>query len=73
MNRHLDDKTVGLLTEALRRQDIPIARAANALGLSRSHLSQMLNGRQPMLRAYGLALRQYMTDIRKLRSEASQE
>jgi AraC-like DNA-binding protein len=49
--------TVQDLHLRLRQQHISVARAARELGVSRPHLSQMLNTNLPMTRVYWMALR----------------
>ena len=70
MAKHLPDNVVVILRDALSAQDISTARAAKALGVSRSHLSQMLNHHLPMSRVYGLALRQHIHDVANKRKRA---
>ena len=68
MDRFLPAESVERLADLLNKAGISVTVAAEEIGVNRSGLSQMLNGKQPMRRAYGLALRGLITSTVKART-----
>ena len=51
----------------LRKEEIPISQLSQVLGVSRTHLSQMFNHRQPMRVLYRYAILAVLLEIKRNR------
>lgn len=62
-NRHCTPAEVDSIRNRLRKDRITDNKLAAVLGVSRTQINQMLNGRQPMRRVYRYAIMSAMVEI----------